>query len=258
MKNIDHINEIFEINNKSKLKYNLSYIQLYILLRKINEYEPSIIKLIVFFIGIKNDILSIAKFYYNLNCDDYTLLIIRNIYPLKCDNIDFTIDKCNRYNLLYKNYLLYENQDDFYKKINYKNQENLLLTIGLLHIKYTDDECKFICYNYYEMCSKTRNKIDKIDKIYNISKLDTHFLELKNSFKKEHKSQIGHFELSKKKIEKIIKNPTIIDQYIGNEEFENDLLKLKTNIENCCCLYKEYLRKICKKIKKLKKNCLLL
>ena len=47
---ISELTEIFEINYKSKLKYNLSYIQLYLLLKKINEYEPSLIKLIVSFI----------------------------------------------------------------------------------------------------------------------------------------------------------------------------------------------------------------
>ena len=175
-KNIDRSN-IFINDFKSKLSFSYTYIELYFLLKLINNYEPSLVELIISFIGIKDSIYCWAKFYYDICLLKYDTLLIDNIYPIRNDNISNTIMHVNYYLNSRSKFIYDENGELSFNKLikemttkklyeketkdYYKYPTKLIRTIGLFY---------FMDYDYYIL--NTQKEYRKIN-----DKLKTLFRE---------------------------------------------------------------------------------
>ena len=210
-KKIDR-SKIFINDTESKLLLSYTPIELYFLLKIINNYEPGLVELIISFIGIKDSIYSWAKFYYNISLSQADILLIHNIYSIKADNIANSISQVNYYLNCQRNYLfnpmnlsfkilvkemttkkLYETETEDY----YKYPTKLIRTIGLFY---------FMDYDYY--IYNTQIEYRKIND------------KLKTLFTEEQKSPLIHIEQAK----------------FYNEKREK--------------IYKQYSKQICNKVKK--------
>ena len=163
--NIYSRNDIFENGMDSNLKeFSYSPIELYFLLKEINNHEPALVNLIILLIGIKNNIYYWAKFFYNIPLSKEDKLLIKYIYPVKKDNMTYSISvidnylKNHKYSSLFKT-IIKDMQVNLIKKYKcnyYTYPKDLIKTIGLFNI---------IKYNTEITRTKTL-----YDKIYDKSK----------------------------------------------------------------------------------------
>lgn len=163
--NIGTRNDIFENGIDNNLKeFSYSPIKLYFLLKEINNHEPALVNLIISFMCIKDSIYYWAKFFYNITLSKEDILLIKSIYPVKKDNMTYSISvidnylKNQKYSSLFKT-IIKDMQVNLIKKNKcnyYTYPKDLIKTIGLFNI---------IKYNTEITRTKTL-----YDKIYDKSK----------------------------------------------------------------------------------------
>ena len=189
-------NDIFEHEMDNNLTdFSYSPIELYFLLKEINNNEHALVELIISFIGIKNNIYYWAKFFYNKHLSRDDKLLIKFIYPVKTENIDFIIVQIDRYLNTQKFHTLFKPliidiglhvSQTKHKCDYYTYPYDLIRTIGLFNIMKYNKEIKTIRNRYNQMYDKTKDhfyrepflplchlqiateNIEKCKKIYNI------------------------------------------------------------------------------------------
>jgi len=195
--NIDTRNDIFENGIDSNLKeFSYSPIELYFLLKEINNNEHALVELIISFIGIKNNIYYWSKFFYNISLSKEDVLLIKYIYPAKYDNMNVIISYVDNYLNNQKYSTLFQDiirdiNCILYKKPKYNYYEyprDLIKTMGLFNIMKYDKEI-------------TKNRL-LYESIYD---------NAKDHFMKQQKSPLSHLGISKTNIELCQK---IYKQYI--------------------------------------------
>jgi hypothetical protein len=196
--NLNTRKDIFENGMKSKVvAFSYSPIELYFLLKEINEHEPALIDMIISFMCIKKSIYYWSKFYYNISLSKEDVLLIKYIYPVKYDTIDLCISNVDyylnnkKYSSLFQTIIRDINAGILYTKPKYnyyKYPQDLIRTIGLYYIM-----------NYKQYIVDKRNLYETV---YN---------KTKDHFIKDQKSPLSHLGISKTNIELCQK---IYKQYI--------------------------------------------
>jgi len=141
--NIDTRKDIFIDRRAGKIKQSpYSAVELYLLLKQINEHEPALIDMIISFMGIKNNIYYWARFYYNISLSKEDMLLIKHIYPVKYDNAELCISKVDYYlnnkqfSSLFQT-IIKDMETTISKKPKYgyyKYPKDLIRTLGLFNI----------------------------------------------------------------------------------------------------------------------------
>ena len=166
--NIYTRDNIFENKIKTNLaEFAYSPIELYFLLKEINNHEPGLVQLIISFIGIKNNIYYWAKFYYNIPLSKEDKLLIKYIYPVKKDNMTYSISVID-------NYLQNQKHSSLFKTIIQDMKVNII----------TKDKCDY--YTYSKDLIKTIG-------LFNIIKYNTEITATKEKYNKIYDTSKDHF-----------------------------------------------------------------
>jgi len=179
--NLDTRKDIFENGMESNLKeFSYSPIELYFLLKEINNHEPALVDIIISFICIKDSIYFWAKFYYNITLSKEDIVLIKFIYPVINDKIDNSISNVDTYlnNKKYSSLFqtLVKNMEikivNRKTKYNYfKYPKDLIRTISLLNIIKNNISIVSCRLNYTTLYDQTK------DHLYRTQILPLHHLQ---------------------------------------------------------------------------------